>query len=140
MEALYTAKATARRGGRSGVVESADGALNLQLSVPKGLGGGGGTGTNPEELFAAGYSACFESALANIARKEKIDIPDTEVSCQIQIGKDESDGGFKLAAKLEVRIPGLDADKAKELVEKAHDFCPYSKATRGNIEVELSVI
>lgn len=140
MESLYTAKATARRGGRSGVVESADGALNLQLSVPKGLGGGGGTGTNPEELFAAGYSACFESALTNIARKEKIDIPDTEVTCHIHIGKDESDGGFKLAAKLEVRIPGLDADKAKELVEKAHDFCPYSKATRGNIEVELSVI
>ncbi|MEJ8306739.1 organic hydroperoxide resistance protein [Saccharibacillus sacchari] len=140
MEALYTAKATARRGGRSGVVESADGALNLQLSVPKGLGGGGGTGTNPEELFAAGYSACFESALSNIARKEKIDIPDTEVTCHIHIGKDESDGGFKLAGKLEVRIPGLDPDKAKELVEKAHAFCPYSKATRGNIDVELSVI
>ncbi|OWA34434.1 Ohr subfamily peroxiredoxin [Saccharibacillus sp. O16] len=140
MEALYTAKATARRGGRSGVVESGDGALNLQLSVPKGLGGGGGTGTNPEELFAAGYSACFESALANIAHKEKIDIPDTEVTCHVHIGKDESDGGFQLAAKLEVRIPGLDADKAKELVEKAHAFCPYSKATRGNIEVELSVI
>ncbi|NGZ76016.1 organic hydroperoxide resistance protein [Saccharibacillus alkalitolerans] len=140
MDALYTAKATARRGGRSGVVESADGALNLQLSMPKGLGGGGGTGTNPEELFAAGYSACFESALANIARKEKIDIPDTEVTCNVMIGKDDSDDGFKLAAKLEVRIPGLEPDKAKELAEKAHDFCPYSKATRGNIDVELSVI
>ncbi|MDO3408627.1 organic hydroperoxide resistance protein [Saccharibacillus sp. CPCC 101409] len=140
MDALYTAKATARRGGRSGVVESADGALNLQLSVPKELDGDGGTGTNPEELFAAGYSACFESALANIAGKEGIDVPDIEVTCHIKIGKDPADGGFQLAAKLEVRIPGLDPEKAKELAEKAHEFCPYSKATRGNIDVELSVI
>ncbi|OBZ11526.1 Ohr subfamily peroxiredoxin [Bacillus sp. FJAT-27264] len=139
MKALYTATATVH-GGREGSFESSDGALKHNLSMPKELGGPGGTGTNPEQLFAAGYGACYESALANIARKEGIKLQEVEVTSNVMIGKDDSDGGFKLAVRLDVKIPGIDKAQAEDLAKKAHDFCPYSKATRGNIEVELNVI
>lgn len=108
--------------------------------MPKELGGPGGAGTNPEQLFAAGYSACYESALQNIARKEKVKLTETEVTADVMIGKDESDGGFKLAVKLNVKLPGVERSQAEDLASKAHDFCPYSKATRGNIDVELNVL
>ncbi|CAH1217248.1 Ohr family peroxiredoxin [Paenibacillus tianjinensis] len=139
MKALYTATATVR-GGREGSVESSDGALKHDLKMPKELGGPGGNGTNPEQLFAAGYGACYESALANIARKEGVKLQDVVVTSNVLIGKDESDGGFKLAVKLDISLPGIERAKAEELAAKAHEFCPYSKATRGNIEVELNVI
>ncbi|OKP80622.1 Ohr subfamily peroxiredoxin [Paenibacillus sp. P3E] len=139
MKALYTASATVR-GGREGSVESSDGALKHDLKMPKELGGSGGMGTNPEQLFAAGYGACYESALANIARKEGVKLQDVVVTSNVLIGKDESDGGFKLAVRLDVSLPGIERAKAEDLAEKAHAFCPYSKATRGNIEVELNVL
>ncbi|MEK3733776.1 MULTISPECIES: organic hydroperoxide resistance protein [Paenibacillus] len=139
MNALYTASATAR-GGREGSVSSSDGVLKHDLKMPKELGGPGGAGTNPEQLFAAGYSACYESALQNIARKEKVKLTETEVTADVMIGKDESDGGFKLAVKLNVKLPGVERSQAEDLARKAHDFCPYSKATRGNIDVELNVL
>ncbi|WP_150265687.1 organic hydroperoxide resistance protein [Paenibacillus tepidiphilus] len=139
MKALYTASATVH-GGREGRVESSDGVLKHELKMPKELGGTGGAGTNPEQLFAAGYGACYESALANIARKEGVKLQDVEVVSNVSIGKDESDGGFRLAVRLDIKLPGIERAQAQELAEKAHAFCPYSKATRGNIEVELNVL
>ncbi|UQZ35211.1 Ohr subfamily peroxiredoxin [Paenibacillus sp. PK3_47] len=139
MKALYTASATVH-GGREGSVESSDGVLKHDLKMPKELGGPGGQGTNPEQLFAAGYGACYESALANIARKEGVKLQDVEVVSNVSIGKDDSDGGFRLAVRLDVKLPGIERAQAQELAEKAHAFCPYSKATRGNIDVELNVI
>ena len=139
MKALYTATATVH-GGREGSIESSDGVLKHSLSMPKELGGSGGSGTNPEQLFAAGYGACYESALMNIARKEGIELKEVEINSNVSIGKDESDGGFKLAVRLDVKLPGIDRAKAEELAQKAHDFCPYSKATRGNIDVELKIV
>lgn len=134
MKALYTATATVH-GGREGSIESSDGVLKHSLSMPKELGGSGGSGTNPEQLFAAGYGACYESALMNIARKERVELKEVEIISNVSIGKDESDNGFKLAVRLDVKLPGIERAKAEELAKKAHDFCPYSKATRGNIEV-----
>ncbi|KOP66763.1 Ohr subfamily peroxiredoxin [Bacillus sp. FJAT-18019] len=138
MKALYTADVKVI-GGREGSVESTDGVLKHKLSMPKELGGPGGDGTNPEQLFAAGYGACYESALANIARKEGIELKDVVIHSQVMIGKDEGADGFKLAVKLKIEMPGLDKSQAEDLAKKAHAFCPYSKATRGNIDVELSV-
>lgn len=138
MKALYTADVKVV-GGREGSVESTDGVLKHKLSMPKELGGPGGDGTNPEQLFAAGYGACYESALANIARKEGIKLKDVVIHSQVMIGKDEGADGFKLAVKLKIEMPGLDKSQAEDLAKKAHEFCPYSKATRGNIDVELSV-
>ncbi|SDM81145.1 peroxiredoxin, Ohr subfamily [Paenibacillus sp. yr247] len=138
MDKLYTATATAE-GGREGKVTSSDGVINLDLRVPKELGGPGGLATNPEQLFAAGYAACFDSALKLIIRTKKIQVEGTKVTASISIGKDSS-GGYELAAKLDVSVNGVDADVAKELVDAAHQFCPYSKATMGNIEVELNVV
>ncbi|TDQ36758.1 organic hydroperoxide resistance protein [Aureibacillus halotolerans] len=138
MKPLYTAKATAQ-GGRDGHVRSSDGIIDLDVSMPKELGGAGKEATNPEQLFAAGYSACFESALRLVAGQKKISIPDeTKITGEVTIGKDESDGGFKLAVKLEVNLPGIANETAQELLEAAHQTCPYSKATRGNIDVELT--
>lgn len=139
MTALYTATVTVQ-GGREGSLESSDGALKHKLSMPKALGGAGGDGTNPEQLFAAGFGACYESALANIARKEGVKLQGVEVTANVMIGKDDSDGGFKLAARLDVKIPGIDRTQAEDLAKKAHDFCPYAKATRGNMDVEVNVI
>lgn len=139
MKALYTATTTVH-GGREGSVESSDGVLKHNLTMPKELGGAGGAGTNPEQLFAAGYGACYESALANIARKEGVKLQDVEVTSNVSIGKDDSDGGFMLAVRMDVKLPGIERTKAEELAKKAHEFCPYSKATRGNIEVEFKIV
>ncbi|MCC5801997.1 organic hydroperoxide resistance protein [Rossellomorea vietnamensis] len=135
MDALYTAKATAK-GGRDGKVTSSDGVLDVALGMPKSLGGSGADGaTNPEQLFAAGYAACFDSALNLVARQEKKKIQ-SNVTAEVSIGKD-TDGGFKLGVVLSVAVNGVELDEAKQLVEKAHGVCPYSKATNGNIDVEL---
>ena len=134
----YTAKATAT-GGREGVAKSDDGRLNVNLSTPKGLCGDDGQGTNPEQLFAAGYAACFIGALKFVAGSEKIALPsDTHINSEVSIGAIE--GGFGIAVKLAVSLGDMDKTAAQELVNKAHQVCPYSNATRGNIEVELSVI
>ncbi|MEK3785780.1 MULTISPECIES: organic hydroperoxide resistance protein [Paenibacillus] len=139
MDALYTATATVH-GGRTGHVASSDGVLKHDLSMPKELGGGGGNGTNPEQLFAAGYGACYESALSNVARKAGVKLDNPEVTSHVSIGKDPADGGFRLAVRLEVKLPGIEREQAEKLARDAHAFCPYSKATRGNIEVELEVV
>jgi Ohr subfamily peroxiredoxin len=134
----YTAKATAT-GGREGVAKSDDGRLDVNLSTPKGLGGDDGQGTNPEQLFAAGYAACFIGALKFVAGSEKIELPsDTHINSQVSIGAIE--GGFGIAVKLAVSLGDMDKTAAQDLVDKAHQVCPYSNATRGNIEIELSVI
>ncbi|GAB3315321.1 organic hydroperoxide resistance protein [Larkinella ripae] len=138
MEKLYTAKATAT-GGRNGHVKSHDGALEMDVRVPKEMGGPGGMYANPETLFAAGYAACFDSALSLIIRTQKIQAGTTSTTAQVSIGKTET-GGFILAVVLEVQIPGVDRAKAQAIVEKAHQVCPYSNATRGNIDVELKVV
>lgn len=137
MEKLYTTKATAT-GGRNGHVKSADGALDVDVRVPKEMGGAAGTYLNPETLFAGGYAACFDSALNHIARLEKVTVGTTTVTADVSIGKKE-DGGFTLAVVLEVEIPGVERTVAEELTKKAHTVCPYSNATRGNIDVQLIV-
>lgn len=134
---LYTAKATAI-GGRGGKVKSSDGVLDLDLTRPKSLGGDGSPGTNPEQLFAAAYSACFESAIRFICLQSAVELDSCSVSAEITIGKAE-DKGFALAAKLMVTMTGVDTAKANAIVEKAHQTCPFSHATRGNIEVTLAV-
>lgn len=137
MNTLYTAIATAE-GGRNGVITSSDGVLNLNVRMPKALGGNGEEGTNPEQLFAAGYSACFDSALNLVARTQKIQHEGTDVTAHVSIGK-AADGGFELAVQLHVNIDGVEQQTAEELVKAAHGVCPYSRATRGNIEVKLVV-
>lgn len=124
-------------GGRDGKAKSHDGLLEVGLSLPKELGGKG-TATNPEQLFAAGYAACFESALRHVAGHEKIKIGDTKVQAKVGIGP-RSEGGFKLAVELLVSIAGVGRDQATLLVEKAHFVCPYSHATRGNINVSIAL-
>ncbi|HBV76393.1 MULTISPECIES: organic hydroperoxide resistance protein [Vibrio] len=133
----YTAKATAT-GGREGSAKSDDGRLDVALSTPKGLGGDDGQGTNPEQLFAAGYAACFIGALKLVAGQEKVALPkETHINSEVSIGPIE--GGFGIAVKLEVNVGDLDKATAQALVNKAHEVCPYSNATRGNIAIELSV-
>jgi osmotically inducible protein OsmC len=133
MKTLYTAKATTIA-GRDGQTETDDGRISHALSRP----GSGGAGTNPEQLFACGYSACFGSALEAIARKEKI--PVEEVKVQAEVNLNEEDGkGYFLSVRLNVSLEGVDRAKAQELVKSAHQICPYSKATRGNIDVELAL-
>ena len=135
----YRTTATAT-GGREGRARTNDGKLDLQLSMPKELGGAGGEGTNPEQLFAAGYSACFLSALKVTARQLKLQLADdATITATVGIGP-RSEGGFGLEVELAVTLPGLDRDDAQQLVEAAHQTCPYSNATRGNIDVRLSVI
>ncbi|GAB3000109.1 organic hydroperoxide resistance protein [Amycolatopsis acidiphila] len=136
VDALYTAVATARGDGRNGEVTSSDGVIDEQLAVPKEMGGPGGERTNPEQLFAAGYSACFHSALQAAARQAKVKLPDSTVTAEVTIGKDGD--VFGLAVKLEATLPGLEQGQANELVAQAHQLCPYSRATRGNIEVEVT--
>ncbi|MFC0525224.1 organic hydroperoxide resistance protein [Pontibacillus salicampi] len=133
MKALYTAEATAQ-GGRDGKVATSDHKIEVNLSVPEAMGGSGGEGTNPEQLFASGYAACFDGALNLVADQNNENI-DSTVTAQVDIGKQS--GGFGLAAHLVVEVSGVDQQKAEELVEKAHEVCPYSNATRGNIEVTL---
>jgi lipoyl-dependent peroxiredoxin len=136
VEALYTAVATARGDGRNGEVTSSDGVIDEQLAVPKEMGGPGGERTNPEQLFAAGYSACFHGALQLVARQAKVELTESTVTAEVGIGKEGE--GFGLAVKLLVHLPGLEQGQASELVAQAHQVCPYSRATRGNIEVELA--
>jgi osmotically inducible protein OsmC len=138
MEAMYTATATATGDGRNGHVTSEDGILDTDVRIPKEMGGSGGA-TNPEQLFAAGYAACFHSALKVVGREADADLDGTEVSASVSIGT-LSNGGFGLAVELDVHAPALDHDAALALVEKAHQVCPYSNATRGNVEVTLTVI
>ena len=136
-QVLYRAQATAN-GGRDGRAVSSDKVLDIQLSTPKELGGGGGPGTNPEQLFAAGYSACFLGAMKFVAAQKKQTLPaDTTVTGQVGIG--QIPGGFGIEVDLKVSLPGMDRAQAEQLVEAAHGVCPYSNATRGNIEVRLSV-
>lgn len=135
---LYTAQATAT-GGRDGRAKSSDNVLDIQLSTPRELGGAGGPGTNPEQLFAAGYSACFLGALKFVAGKEKVALPaDTNVTGRVGIGAIPT--GFGIEAELRIKVPGLPKDQVQKLVEKAHVVCPYSNATRGNIDVKLVVV
>jgi len=138
--ALYTATATST-GGRTGTTESSDGRIKAQLSTPKELGGDSGPGTNPEQLFAAGYSACFIGALKAIAARQKISLPaevsiKSEVSIGPMVGKP---GAFGIAVAMAVSIPGMDKAAAEALVATAHEVCPYSNATRGNVDVALTV-
>ena len=134
---LYSATATAT-GGRDGRAVSSDNVLNVQLSTPRELGGAGGPGTNPEQLFAAGYSACFLGALKFVAGKAKVALPaDTRIVGKVGIGPIPS--GFGIQAELEITVPGLPRQQVQELVEQAHIVCPYSNATRGNIDVSLVV-
>ena len=137
MKTLYTTSVTAK-GGRNGQVKSENGILNLEVRMPKALGGANDDFTNPEMLFAAGYAACFDSALNLIIGKSKIQTGETSVAAKVSIGQNE-DGGFGLAVELDVNIPGVAIAEAKQLTEKAHQICPYSNATRSNIEVKLSV-
>lgn len=138
MQPIYTATATATGDGRNGHTASEDGMLDLDVRIPTEMGGPGGA-TNPEQLFAAGYAACFHSALKLVAAAEQADLTDSAVSASVGIGPLET-GGFGLAVELDVHAPNLDHDTALALVERAHEVCPYSNATRGNIEVTLSVI
>jgi lipoyl-dependent peroxiredoxin len=134
---LYTAQATAT-GGREGRALSSDNALDVQLSTPRELGGGGGPGTNPEQLFAAGYSACFLGALKFVAGKAKVALPtDTRITGKVGIGPIAT--GFGIQVALDISVPGLPGDQVRQLVEQAHLVCPYSNATRGNIDVSLNV-
>ena len=139
---LYTATATAT-GGRSGSAKSSDGVLDVTLTTPKALGGDGATGTNPEQLFAAGYSACFIGAMKAVASgmtgAPKVALP-AEVSITSDVGIGQIPGGFGIKVDMRISIPGMDKAAAQALVDAAHKVCPYSNATRGNIDVSLTVI
>jgi Ohr subfamily peroxiredoxin len=135
---IYSATSTAW-GGREGRVASSDNRVDLQLSIPKGVGGDDGPGTNPEQLFATGYAACFHSALKAVARGKKADVTDSAVSVTIELLRDD-DGAIGLGAKIEAQIPGLERATAQELLEAAHEMCPYSRATKGNIPAELVLV
>lgn len=137
MKPLYTAVATAK-GGREGHVRSSDGVIDQALAMPKSLGGPGGEVTNPEQLFAAGYAACFESAMRLVARQKKQAITNASVTAHVTIGSTET-GGFQLAVELHASLPDVPREEAEGLVHAAHQVCPYSLATRGNIDVKLVV-
>lgn len=131
---LYTAKAHTT-GGRDGASRTSDGRLDVALSSP----GGPGTGTNPEQLFAVGWSACFIGAMGVAAREQKVRLPaETAIDAEVDLGM--TDGGYLLRARLNVSVPGLDREVARAIVDAAHQICPYSKATRGNIDVELNLV
>jgi lipoyl-dependent peroxiredoxin len=135
MSTLYTAAAMSTGEGRNGHVRSSDGRVDLDLAIPKEMGGSG-NGSNPEQLFAAGYASCFHSALKLIAGQRKLKVDDSSVSADVGIGPNDA-GGFALTVALHVELPGLDQSAADELVEAAHQVCPYSNATRGNIPVTV---
>jgi osmotically inducible protein OsmC len=140
-KALYTAQATST-GGRAGTTKSSDGRISLNLSTPKGLGGDDGPGTNPEQLFAAGYSACFIGALKAVAARQKIALP-AEVSntAEVSIGPMTGKAGaFSISVAMKISIPGMDKAATEALVKAAHEVCPYSNATRGNIDVAITVV
>ena len=135
MKTLYQTRATAT-GGRNGHIVSQDGVLDMHLSIPKEMGGPGGALSNPEQLFAAGYAACFDSALAFVSGQKKLTPGSTQVDATVGIGP-KGTGGFSLAVRLEVTIPGLEREAAQALLEATDLVCPYSNALRGNVEVEL---
>ncbi len=135
---LYRASATAT-GGRDGRAVSSDRALDVKLSTPKELGGAGGDGTNPEQLFAAGYSACFLGAMKFVAARDKLSIS-PDVSVQGSVGIGPIPAGFGIEVTLQISLPGVPAEEARTLVERAHVVCPYSNATRGNIDVHLELV
>lgn len=137
MNIVYTAEALATGDGRNGHGRSSDGKVDVTLASPVEMGGSG-EGTNPEQLFAVGYAACFHSALRVVARRQKADVTDSTVTAKVGIGAN-GEGGYGLAVELEVSLPAVDAATAQALVEAAHRVCPYSNATRGNIEVKLSL-
>ena len=134
---LYETAVTAH-GGREGKAHSVDGGFSVDLSVPKGLGGPGGEGTNPEQLFAAGYAACFLGAVKLVARNSKVALPDhTSITAKVGIGPVPV--GYALAVELVASLPGIERSVAEEIVAGAHERCPYSNATRGNVDVKLTV-
>ncbi|WP_448640178.1 organic hydroperoxide resistance protein [Geodermatophilus sp. URMC 63] len=136
MDVKYTAIATASGDGRNGHARSSDGFVDVELAVPREMGGAGGA-TNPEQLFAAGYAACFHSALKGVARQKKLPITDSAVTAEVGIGSNDA-GGYGLTVALEVELGGIDQAAADDLVAAAHQVCPYSNATRGNVPVTLS--
>jgi Ohr subfamily peroxiredoxin len=138
MQILYTAVAHSTGDGRNGHTQTDDGLVDVDLKIPKEMGGPGG-GTNPEQLFAAGYAACFHSALRYVAGAEGADVSGSAVSATVGIGPNDA-GGFGLEVELDVELPALDRDAAEALAAKAHQVCPYSNATRGNIDVNVSVV
>ena len=138
MEKLYEASVTVK-GGRNGHVKSDDGVIDMPVRMPKGLGGEGGEYTNPEQLFAAAYSACFDGALNLVARMDRIKLKETVTTAKVAINKN-SEGGLDISAILEVHIPEIEKDVAETLINKAHQVCPYSRATRNNIEVQLKLV
>ena len=139
MEALYTAEATATGGRKNGRAWSSDGAIDVLINPPKEVGGSG-EGTNPEQLFAAGYAACFDNALASVARMEKLDPGQTSVTALVALAKHPEGDGFVIDVELRVTVPALPRDQAASLVAKAHRRCPYSRATQGNVDVRLTLI
>ncbi|KQV87589.1 organic hydroperoxide resistance protein [Pelomonas sp. Root1237] len=140
-KALYTATATAT-GGRAGTAKSSDGAIDVTLSTPKELGGAGGPGTNPEQLFAAGYSACFIGAMKAVAGKQKISLPaEVSITSDVAIGPHANKpGAFGIQVDMKISVPGMDRAALEALVATAHEVCPYSNATRGNVDVSLTVV
>ena len=138
MKTLYTGTGTTT-GGREGHVTSDDGILDLDLSAPKALGGKGEKKTNPEQLFAAGYSACYGSALQLVAEKHKVDLGDFSVTASVELGKTE-EGDLELSVVLDSYIPGVDTETGEMLVNEAHEICPYSNATRDNVDVTLNLM
>ena len=139
MKTLYTAEALASGEGRDGTAVTKDGKLNVTLASPVELGGNG-EGTNPEQLFAAGYAACFHSALRLVGRQQKADLTDSAVAAKIHFGALADGAGYGLAAELEIALPAVDRQAAEDLVAKAHQICPYSNATRGNITVDIKIL
>jgi lipoyl-dependent peroxiredoxin len=138
VQPVYTASATATGDGRGGHTRSSDGVLDLDLAVPKEMGGPGGALTNPEQLFAAGYAACFHSALKIVASKQKITLTDTAITVDVGIGPNGA-GAYGLVVTIEAELPGVDEATAHRLLEQAHQVCPYSSATRGNVDVTLTL-
>ena len=138
---LYTAHATST-GGRTGTTESSDGKVKLQLSTPKALGGDDGPGTNPEQLFASGYSACFIGAMKAVAARQKISLPaNVSIKSDVSIGPmANKPGAFGIAVAMAITVPGMEKAAAEALVKAAHEVCPYSNATRGNVDVALTVV
>ena len=135
---LYTAHATST-GGREGTSKSSDGVLDLKLTTPKEMGGSGAVGTNPEQLFAAGYSACFIGAMKAVAAKQKIALP-ADVSISADVGIGPIPAGFGIQVAMRITVPGMERAAAEALVAAAHQVCPYSNATRGNIDVSLTIV
>jgi len=140
MKVLYEAKATAT-GGREGHAATDDGKVDFNLSIPEGLGGKGGSGPNPEQLFAAGYAACFLSAVKAAAPKSNVQVPeDAKVTSVVGIGRRDDGVGFGLSVRLTVELPGVEREQAEEVVRQAHEICPYSHAIKNNVEVDLGVV